>query len=234
LALTPPAGPTTLSSMADFRTHITVSSLLGVGVGAAAVQPFGFPVETAILAAALTAVGGMLPDLDSDSGVPVRELFALAAVMIPLVMIPRLVQMGLSREGVLACLLFGYVLIRYWVRAVFKRLTVHRGMFHSVPAMLVAGLLVYLGYHSDHRPTRLLLGFGVMAGFLSHLVLDELYSVDLRGLRVRLNKFAGSAVKMFSPSMPGTATCYAVLGALLYLTYLDFTRAQVSTEGVGR
>jgi len=219
--------------MADFRTHITVSSILGAGVGAAAVEPFGFPVETAVLAAALTAVGGMLPDLDSDSGVPVRELFALAAVMIPLVMLPRLVQMGLSREGVLACLLFGYVLIRYWLRAVFKRLTVHRGMFHSIPAMLVAGLMVYLGYHSDHRPTRILLGFGVMAGFLSHLVLDELYSVDLRGLRVKLNKYAGSAVKLFSPSMPGTATCYAVLGALLYLTYLDFTRVQASSNGTG-
>jgi membrane-bound metal-dependent hydrolase YbcI (DUF457 family) len=212
--------------MADFRTHITVSGVIGIGVGAAAVQPLGFPVETAVLAAALTAVGGMLPDLDSDSGVPVRELFALAAVMAPLVMVPRLIQMGLTREGVLACLLGGYVVIRYWLRAVFKRLTVHRGMFHSVPAMLISGLVVYLGYHSDHRPTRVLFALGVTAGFLSHLVLDELYSVDLRGLRVKLNKFAGSAVKLFSPSLPGTAACYAVLGALLYLAYLDFTRAQ--------
>lgn len=214
--------------MADFRTHITVSSILGVGVGAAAVTPFGFPTETAVLAAALTAVGGMLPDLDSDSGVPVRELFALAAVMAPLVMIPRLIQMGLTREGVLATMLFGYVIIRYWLRAVFKRLTVHRGMFHSIPAMLISGLVVYLGYHSDHLPTRVLLGVGVMAGFLSHLVLDELYSVNLSGLRVKLNKFAGSAVKLFSPSLPGTAACYAVLGALLYLAYLDYTHAQAT------
>jgi membrane-bound metal-dependent hydrolase YbcI (DUF457 family) len=219
--------------MADFRTHITVSSVIGVGVGAAAVQQLGFPAETAVLAAALTAVGGMLPDLDSDSGVPVRELFALAAVMAPLVMVPRLIQMGLTREGVLATLLIGYIFIRYAARAVFKRLTVHRGMFHSVPAMLVGGLVVYLGYHSDHRPTRLLFALGVMAGFLSHLVLDELYSVDLRGLRVKLNKFAGSAVKLFSPSMPGTATCYALLGALLYLAYLDYTRAQASSQTVG-
>lgn len=233
MTLTGAGGSGTVAGMADFRTHITVSGVLGVGVGAAAVQPFGFPPETAILAAALTTVGGMLPDLDSDSGVPVRELFSLAAVMAPLVMIPRLIQMGLTREGVLASMLFGYVVIRYWLRAVFKRLTVHRGMFHSVPAMLVSGLIVYLGYHSDHLPTRVLFGVGVMAGFLSHLVLDELYSVDLRGLRVRLNKFAGSAVKLFSPSIPGTATCYAVLGALLYLAYLDYTHAQPTAPGHG-
>lgn len=212
--------------MAGFRMHITVSGITGAAVGAAAVTPLGYPPETAVLAAALTTVGGMLPDLDSDSGVPVRELFSLAAAIVPLVFLPRLIQMGLTREGVLAALIFGYVLVRYWARAVFKRLTVHRGMFHSLPALLIAGLAVYLGYHSDHRPTRVLLALGVMAGFLSHLVLDELYSVDLRGLKVRLNKFAGSAVKLFSPSMPATATCYAILGGLLYLAYLDHTRAQ--------
>lgn len=219
--------------MADFRTHITVSGLLGVGVGAAAVQPFGFHLETAILAAGLTTVGGMLPDLDSDSGVPVREMFSLAALLVPLVMVPRLIQMGLTREGVLAAMLFGYVLIRYPIRAVFKRLTVHRGMYHSIPAMLVAGLVVYLGYHSDDRRLRVLFALGIMLGFLSHLVLDELYAVDLRGLRVKLNKFAGSAVKLFSPSVPGTAACYAMLGALLYLAYLDYTRAQASSFAAG-
>ena len=65
--------------MAGFRTHITVSTLCGLGYGAAAVKPLGFPAETAFLAAGITAVGGMLPDLDSDSGVPVRELSGLAA-----------------------------------------------------------------------------------------------------------------------------------------------------------
>lgn len=216
--------------MADFRTHITVSGALGVAVGAAAVQPLGFHLETAILAAGLTTVGGMLPDLDSDSGVPVREMFSLAALLVPLVMVPRLIQMGLTREGVLAAMLFGYVLIRYPVRAVFKRLTVHRGMYHSVPAMLVAGLVVYLGYHSDDRRVRALFAVGIMLGFLSHLVLDELYAVNLSGLRVKLNKFAGSAVKLFSPSVPGTAACYALLGALLYLAYLDYSRLQAPSQ----
>ncbi|HEX4606897.1 MAG TPA: metal-dependent hydrolase [Urbifossiella sp.] len=219
--------------MADFHTHITVSGILGVGVGAAAVSPFGFHIETAILAAGLTTIGGMLPDLDSDSGIPVRELFSLAAVMVPLVMIPRLVQMGLTREGVLATMLFGYLAIRYPFRAMFKRLSVHRGMYHSIPAMLIAGLVVYLGYHSDNQAIRILFGLGVMVGFLSHLVLDEIYAVDLRGLRPKLNKFAGSAVKFFSPSVPGTAFCYAVLGALLYLAYLDYTRPQPTAPGGG-
>lgn len=211
--------------MAGFRTHITVSGAIGVVYGGVAVQPLGFPTETAVLAAGLTTVGGMLPDLDSQSGVPVREMFGLAAVVVPITLVPRMVEMDVSREGVLATLLFGYVIIRYGASRLFKRLTVHRGMFHSIPAMLIAGLVVYLGYHSPHRPTRILFAVGVMLGFLSHLLLDELYSVDLQGVRIKLNQFAGTAVKFMSPSVPATATCYALLGGLTYLAWLDYHEA---------
>jgi hypothetical protein len=208
--------------VAGFRTHITVSGALGVIYGGASVHPMGFPTEAAILAAGLTTVGGMLPDLDSDSGVPVREMFGLAAIVVPLTMVPRLHHMGVSQEGILATLLFGYIIIRYGLSRVFKRFTVHRGMFHSLPAMLLAGLVVYLGYHSPNRDIRLLFAGGVMIGFMSHLLLDELYSVDIRGVKIKLNKYAGTAVKFASPSFPATAVCYGLLGGLLYLAYLDY------------
>jgi membrane-bound metal-dependent hydrolase YbcI (DUF457 family) len=208
--------------VAGYRTHITVSGALGLGYGAAAVQPLGFSTEAGILAAGLTTVGGMLPDLDSDSGVPVREMFGLAAVVVPLTLVPRLVHMHVSQEGVLATLLFGYVIIRYGIARIFRQFTVHRGMYHSIPAMLVAGLIVYLGYHSPDRGIRVLFACGVMLGFLSHLVLDEIYSVGINGLQIKLKSSAGSAVKFVSPSFAATATCYAVLGGLGYLAYLDY------------
>jgi membrane-bound metal-dependent hydrolase YbcI (DUF457 family) len=210
--------------MAGFRMHITVSGALGVLYGGAAVQPLGFSTEAAVLAAGLTTVGGMLPDLDSDSGVPVRELFGLAAAVFPLLLVPRLVHHEFSREAILATLLFGYVVIRYGAATVFRHLNVHRGMYHSLPAMLIAGLCVYLAYHSPDRTVRLLLAGGVMFGFLSHLVLDEIYSVDWRGVRIKLKSSAGSAVKFMSTSVAATATCYALLGGLGYLAYQDYIR----------
>jgi membrane-bound metal-dependent hydrolase YbcI (DUF457 family) len=211
--------------VAGFRTHITVSGICGVLYGGAAVQPLGFNTDAAILAAGLTTVGGMLPDLDSDSGVPVREMFGLAAIVGPLLLVPRLVHMDLSRETILASMLFGYVIIRYFVANLFKRFTVHRGMYHSLPAMLIAGLCVYLAYHSPNRNIRLMLAGGVMIGFASHLILDEIYSVDFRGIRIKLKSSAGSAIKFASPSVPATAMCYLILGGLLYLAYQDFQTA---------
>src|SRR6186997_2970162 len=116
--------------MAGFRTHITVSGGLGIAYGGVAVQPLGFSTEAALLAAGITAVGGMLPDLDSDSGVPVREMFGLAAAVIPLMFVRRMMHSGMTSEGILASLLFGYLFIKYFAANVFKRFTVHRGMYH--------------------------------------------------------------------------------------------------------
>jgi membrane-bound metal-dependent hydrolase YbcI (DUF457 family) len=208
--------------MAGFRTHLGFAAGCGVVYGGAAVNPLGFHAEDGILAAGLTAVGGMLPDLDSDTGRPIRELFALAGAVVPLLLVPRLEHLGLSHEGKLLFLIFAYLTVRYLAAWLISALTVHRGMFHSIPAMLIAGLVVYLEYGSDQFTLRLLLSGGVMVGFLSHLVLDEIYSVDFNGVRVKLKSSAGSALKFFSPSLFGTMTCYLILGLLGTLAYMDY------------
>jgi membrane-bound metal-dependent hydrolase YbcI (DUF457 family) len=207
--------------MAGFRTHITVSTGCGIVYGGLAADPLDFRPATAVLAAGVTAVGGMLPDLDSDSGVPVRLAFGLVAALSPLLLLPRFHAAGFSHDGTLAGMAALYLIIRYPLAAVFKRLTVHRGMWHSIPAMLIAGLVVYLEYGGPVR-TKLLLAGGVMVGFLSHLLLDELYSVDFNGVRVKLNAYAGTAVKFVSPSVTATCVCYGILGGLGFLAYQDW------------
>jgi membrane-bound metal-dependent hydrolase YbcI (DUF457 family) len=210
--------------MAGFKMHVTVSSLCGAAAGVATVKWLGHPIETGFLVGCVTAAGGMLPDLDSDSGVPVREMSGLAAAVVPLLLYNRIRSTGLTHEGVLAALVASYLLIRYGAANLLKYVTVHRGMFHSIPAMLVAGLLVYLGYHcpTAEQSTRYVLAGGVMLGFLSHLILDEIYSVDFNGIRIKLKASAGSALKLFSSSVFGTTMCYGILGGLLYLAYADF------------
>jgi membrane-bound metal-dependent hydrolase YbcI (DUF457 family) len=208
--------------MADFRTHMTVSTTLGVAYGVAATKFLGFPHDAGILAGGLTAVGGMLPDLDSGPGRPARELSGLAAAVIPMLLLPRFEAAETSTEAILVTMGSLYLLIRYGVPAILKRVSVHRGMFHSIPAMLIAGLLVYTEYGSPNHGLRLLLAVGVMLGFLSHLVLDEIYSVDLSGFVPKLNQFAGSAVKFFSASPVANGVCYGILISLIATAYWDY------------
>jgi hypothetical protein len=65
-----------------------------------------------------------------------------------------------------------------------------------------------------------------MLGFLSHLILDEIYSVDWRGVVPKLKSSAGSAFKFGSSSLIATATCYLLLGGLVYLAYVDYLKTQ--------
>jgi hypothetical protein len=216
--------------MANFQGHITTSAILGVGVGAFGVWYFQYDWGAALLAAGLTTIGGMLPDLDSDSGVPVRELFGLAGVLVPLLLFERLRANGLSTEQLLVLLAGTYLAVRYGVAAIFKRITVHRGMYHSIPAMFIAGLAVFLLYNPhqggpDEMQKRVYFGIGVMIGFLSHLVLDELFAVDLMGLVPKLNQFAGSALKFKSDSWIATLMTYAILLGLGYLAWTSTSAA---------
>jgi hypothetical protein len=209
--------------MASYRGHLAVSTVLGGAYTGVAMLYFGADWGTAALAGGLCALGGLLPDLDSQSGVPVRELFGLAAVVVPLMLLRRLIRAGLTAEQIFVIMGGIYLFIRFGVRELFKRLTVHRGMFHSIPAMVVAGLVVFLGYQHPALNVRLFLSVGVMIGFLSHLVLDEVCSVDLNGLVPKLNAFAGSAVKLSSKSVTANITCYSLL---LVLSYLALNEAQ--------
>jgi membrane-bound metal-dependent hydrolase YbcI (DUF457 family) len=209
--------------MASYRGHLVFSATLGAAYGAAAAWQWGMDWGPVLLGAGLTTLGGLLPDLDSDSSVPVREVFGLAATVTPLLLTRRIMSHGFTGEQTLVILCAIYVLIRYGIRTLLARLTVHRGMFHSIPAMLIAGLTVFLCYHSPSSAIRLYLAGGVMLGFLSHLVLDELYGVDLMGAKLSLNKHTGSPLKFVSASWIATVTTYGLLGGLGYLTYLQFS-----------
>lgn len=70
--------------MAAYREHITVSGILGVAYACAAVLLFGYSLTQAVIVAVLTWVAGMLPDLDSESGRPIRELSGVVAAFAPI------------------------------------------------------------------------------------------------------------------------------------------------------
>src|SRR5436309_4089298 len=119
--------------MASYKGHLAFSTLLGAAYGAAGFWKMELDWGPALLGAGVTALGGLLPDLDSDSGVPVRELFNLAAAIVPLLLLHRLRRAALTPEQTVVVLAGVYLVIRYGVSQMFRNWTVHRGMFHSVP-----------------------------------------------------------------------------------------------------
>jgi len=208
--------------MASYRGHLAFASALGFVTGGVAVSMCGFSATAGVMAAVIVTIGGLLPDLDSQSGVPVRELFGLAAVFVPLLLLQRISDSTLSADEKFLFMGGMYATIRYGLSRVFKRMTVHRGMFHSIPAMLIAWELIFLSYQNLILRVRVLLGVATMIGFFSHLLLDEIYSVDFRGLTFKPNHYAGSAIKFWSPSFYASTLTWIVLGLLSWASWAEF------------
>lgn len=202
--------------MAGFKTHITVSTLAGVGYGAAAYALYDVPVPTCILAGGLCGVSGMLPDLDSGPGVPLRESVAFGAAVVSTMLVDRLQQFDLSMETIVLAAAGVYLLVRFGAGILLERLTVHRGMFHSLPAALIFGELAFL-LGSGTVEMRWYKAGAVTLGYVVHLVLDEIYSFKWRYGLPRLKKSFGTAVKLFGRDWWPNITTYAKLAVLTFV-----------------
>jgi len=203
--------------MADFKTHIAFSTFLGAGYGTVAHLAYDVHLPTCILAGGLCAVSGMLPDLDSHSGTPLRESIAFAAAVVPMMLVHRLQQMGMSNESMVLAGGLVYLLIRFGLADLLKRFTRHRGMFHSLPAAVIAGELAFLLASGPDLSIRLYKAAAVVLGYASHLVLDELFSVGWRRGRLRLKHSFGTALKLFGSGWWPNLSAYLKLAVLTLL-----------------
>ena len=207
--------------MAGFKTHITTSTAMGVAYGAGAGYFYDVSPSACVLAGGLCSVSGMLPDLDSDSGVPLRESIAFTAAVVPMLMMPRFRTMGFTPESMVLAGGAIYLFIRFGLARLLQKFTVHRGMFHSLPAALIAAEIAFLVCAREDLSRRYFNAGAVFLGFMSHLVLDEIWSVGIARGRVYLKSSSGTALKFWGMSTWGNVSTYAKVILLSYLVFKD-------------
>ena len=206
--------------MADFKTHICVSTVAGMFYGVGGFQA-GLPWESCVIGTALCSVSGMLPDLDSDSGIPLREAVAFSSAFVPMLMVDRLQRMGCSNETMLLITVAVYLFLRFGVAEIFRRYTVHRGMWHSVPAGMSAAMFAFVVCSSENVNLRLFKTVAIFVGFMSHILLDEIWSVEFRRGRYTFKHSFGTALKFWSDNRVANIFSYGLLASLCFLAYKD-------------
>jgi hypothetical protein len=102
-------------------------------------------------------------------------------------------------------------MVRFGVTRLIRKYTVHRGMFHSIPAGLVFAGVAFLVCGSSPIEIRCYKAGGVLAGFMSHLLLDEIYAVQWKGGRWRFKKSFGTALKLWGDDGWANFSTYAKL-----------------------
>lgn len=206
--------------MASFRAHISLGIASGI-LGAIGLTSLAFSDELGYISIVFVAavLGSIMPDMDSDSGVPFHVTFgSFSLVASALVGLSLYHETPLAWERVLLWTVGTFAFIYLVVGYFFKRFTRHRGMAHSLPAALLAGLVTFfLAVHFSFTDMEaFVLAVAMIAGYLGHLILDELYAaVNFHGTPFIPNKALGSALKFTSDNRLVTLTVY---GAILFLS----------------
>ena len=197
--------------MANFRTHVATSAALGAAFGAVGHVQFGMPLPSAMIAGGLCTLGGVLPDMDSDNGVIFRESLGVTAAVAPILMLDHFATWQLPRETLSLTIAAIYLGIRFGAGAILRKISVHRGMWHSIPAALLAGMIVFAACAYQQQAIRLFKMAGIVTGYLWHLVLDEIYAVEPRLGGVRLKKSFGTALKFWGDNPLANVWIYGLL-----------------------
>jgi membrane-bound metal-dependent hydrolase YbcI (DUF457 family) len=112
-----------------------------------------------------------------------------------------------------------YMVVRYIIFQMFAKLTVHRGIFHSIlAAIFFCFLTTDISYYlfSLNALNAWVAGLFVFIGYLIHLILDEMYSVDLIGTKIK--KSFGTALKIVSTNMKATSLLLLATVLVFYIT----------------
>jgi membrane-bound metal-dependent hydrolase YbcI (DUF457 family) len=163
-----------------------------------------------LLSAGLCGMAGMLPDIDSSSSRSFQECIYFAAGLCAVMVVERFRFFGFDHNVIMLSGAAAFLFVRFAVGGLVKKLTVHRGMFHSIPAAILTGELVFCLSSGDFGE-RVVKSFAIVSGYLSHLILDEICSVDCAGKKIRLKQSFGTALKFYDSKHIVTALVLYIL-----------------------
>ena len=217
--------------MANFNTHFSVAAGASALVSATLLSMEVVSPEQAVVAFGLGTLGGLLPDVDSAHSKSIKVGFNVLTLLITIMLIfaksatYSLVEMFLSSVVV-------FVTIRYAFLEVFRKISKHRGMFHSIPVALIWGVLIAIlaqWFFALNSLVSWVYGFMIVWGYMVHLTLDELYSVDLGGRRMKRSFGTALKVGMFKnkEQQIHTAIIYVAI-PLLFMMAPETTMLQES------
>lgn len=194
--------------MADFKAHTSVGTLWGLLLGTVSVISDFCSLIGGIVILFLAATSSAAPDIDSDTGRPRELVLSFLGIAIPIVLLFNISD-STSSENILAATLISFFLVRYILGYLLAKFTVHRGLWHSIPAAVLCSEITYLLFFDLPVKVRLLYALSVLGGFISHLLLDEMYSVKVLALDTK--RSFGTALKFTGPSKLQTFLLYFLI-----------------------
>ncbi len=219
--------------MANFNTHLSVAAVASGLISTLCLQVGFVNSQDAMLLILMGTIGGILPDIDLHYSHPSRIIFSILGMIFAFLWVLS-AENALSVTELWAVGIVIYCGIRYGLWRVFNVYTKHRGAIHSVAAAVLSMILTtVICYHvyGKNDFTSWLIGFVVFIGFIIHLLLDELYSVDFMNRRIK--RSFGTALKIVDTRYAYSSSLIIVLSiGLFYISpsAKNFTDTIMSAE----
>lgn len=203
--------------MANFPTHIAVGTVVSGALATVTVAADLVAPENIVAVTLAGVLGSVLPDIDLKDSRPARAMFAGLAVFFSFAVLFSL-ERKYSIAEMLALWLGTLLFVRYIAKEIFFRFSYHRGIWHSLLATGFCAVLTCWIYATllqrDAAVAWLAAGF-MAIGYLTHLALDEIYSVDVMDTRIKAS--FGTALKFVDSKHWGHTTAMALATVLVFL-----------------
>ena len=188
--------------MANFTTHIGAGTVVSGALATLTLAADVVAPENLVAVTMAGVLGSVLPDIDLKDSRPSKLMFAGLAIFFSFaVLFNAATKLSIAELWILW--LGTLLAVRYGLHYVFHRTSVHRGIWHSLLAGVFCSVATAIIYHYVLRRPEgvawLAAGF-MMIGYITHLVLDEMYSVDVMDTRIKSS--FGTAMKIFDRRYP--------------------------------
>lgn len=199
--------------MAQFKAHMAGGALAAAGISTAALVTNLITLTQAGAVFMVGFIAGLLPDLDSDTGKPLTFLFQLVSILVPSIIFLKISEyVEASPEFLICYFTISFLFFSYIVCSIVKKITVHRGIMHSLPFAALCGAIIYLLFASSGKQVAMIAALTTFSCCLVHLILDEFNSIKFKfGFIPSLKQSSGTALKLKSNSMLSTIFTYTIL-----------------------
>lgn len=183
--------------MANFTTHIAIGTVVSGALATLTLAADVVAPQNLVAVTLAGALGSVLPDIDLKDSRPSRAMFAGLAIFASFAVLFNaathysIAELWLLWLGTL-------LLVRYGLHTIFHRMAVHRGIWHSILAAVfcaVATAIVFRHLLGKPEGVSWLAAAFMFVGYITHLTLDEIYSVDVMDTRIKSS--FGTALKLF-------------------------------------
>jgi hypothetical protein len=203
--------------LANFTTHIAVGTLVSGTLATLTLATDLIAPQNLVAVTLAGVLGSVLPDIDLKDSRPAKALFSGLAVFLSFAVLFSFAE-TLSIAEMWLLWIGTFLFVRYPLKAMFHNFSYHRGIWHSIIAGLFFAFLTIVVFKmrlGRHEGVAWLAGGFMLAGYLTHLILDEIYSVDVLDTRIKAS--FGTALKIYDGRKPLDSVVVASAAVALFV-----------------